>query len=293
MNSSQCPVCFGARLKEWGTKNGYPIYQCTQCTHVFAGEVKLASNIEDEAEFRRHITNGAADDDQAQYEQLCRGEREGGHVFLTTRMILDDLQRQQCENKEWLDIGCGSGYLLANLQRRGVKPTGIEPGGWGQIAAREKKVQVVHGLLELGTFSKKFDYVSATDVLEHQSDPYVLMKLIRHYLADTGRAYLSFPLADTFRPWLMRARWAMVIPPTHCSFFTRKSFARLAAKVGFRIEKFAQYNSTGFRGWGRLGLRLAAANKIGDALRIGDQGLVAISPLAPRCDVKLPAAADD
>src|SRR5271157_786841 len=161
MNSSQCPVCFGGRLKDWGTKNSYPIYQCLECTHVFAGKVTLASDIEDEAEFRRQITNGAADNDQAEYELLCRGEEEGGHVFLTTRMILDDLQHRQCENQEWLDIGCGSGYLLANLQRRGTKPTGIEPGGWGQIAARQKQVQVVHGLLDYRTFSKKFDYVSA------------------------------------------------------------------------------------------------------------------------------------
>lgn len=281
MNSPQCPVCFGGRLKDWGTKDGYPIYQCLECTHVFAGNVKLASAIEDGEEFRKQITNGMATSDQFQYEYLCRGEVEGGHVFLTTRQILEDLQHQQSENKEWLDIGCGSGYLLSNLKSRGINPTGIEPGGWGQIAAREKQVRVVQGLLDFGTFSKKFDYVSATDVLEHQSDPYVLMNLIRHYLADTGRAYLSFPLADTFRPWLMGARWLMVMPPTHCSFFTRKSFARLAAKVGFKIEKFVQYNSMAIRGWRRVGLRLTTANKIGDALRIGDQGLVSISPVGP------------
>jgi 2-polyprenyl-3-methyl-5-hydroxy-6-metoxy-1,4-benzoquinol methylase len=287
MNSLQCPVCFGGRLKNLGTKNGYPIYRCLECTHIFAGNVKLASTIEDAEEFRQQITNGMAVSDQFQYEHLCRAEVEGAHVFLTTRRILQDLQNQRYENKEWLDIGCGSGYLLASLKNCGVHPTGIEPGGWGQIAAREKKVHVVHGLLDYQTFPKKFDYVSATDVLEHQSDPYVLMKLIRHYLADDGRAYLSFPLADTIRPRLMGVRWAMVMPPTHCGFFTRKSFARLASKVGLKIEQFVQYNSSAFRGWSRLGFKFSTANKICDFLGVGDQGLVAISldkGQGPPCD---------
>src|ERR1700677_2315865 len=160
MNSIECPVCFGERRKDWGAKDGYPIYQCLECSHVFAGNVKLASSIENAEEFRRQITNGMADNDEFQYKYLCRGEAEGGHLFVTTRMILDDLRDQQCENKEWLDIGCGSGYLLANVKRCGINPTGIEPGGWGQIAAREKQVQVIQGLLDFQTFSKKFDYLS-------------------------------------------------------------------------------------------------------------------------------------
>jgi SAM-dependent methyltransferase len=247
---------------------------------VFSGKVNLASNIEKEADFRHQITNGVVTTDQAMYDHLCRAEEEGGHLFLTTRMILDDLRSRPCEGGEWLDVGCGSGYLLANLKGLGINPTGLEPGGWGQLAARDKHIPIICGFLDYQTFSKKFDCISATDVLEHQSDPFVMMELIRYYLADGGRAYLSFPLADTFRPRLMGARWSMVMPPTHCSFFTRKSFARLAAKVGFKIERFVQYNSAGFPGWGRLGLRLATANKIGDALRIGDQGLVVISPSA-------------
>ncbi len=205
-------------------------------------------------------------------------EVEGGHVFLTARLILDDLRGQKYENKEWLDIGCGSGHLLSNIKSLGMTPTGIEPGGWGQIAARKRGLQIIHGLLGHNTFSKKFDFISATDVLEHQSDPYVLMGLIRHYIADKGRAYLSLPLADTIRPRLFKSRWTMVMPPTHCSFFTRASFARLAEKVGFKIERVIQYNSSAFRGWGQLGFRLTTANKIGDALRIGDQGLFIISP---------------
>jgi SAM-dependent methyltransferase len=279
-HAPHCPVCFGEKRKNWGYKDRYPIFECMDCTHVFAGEVKLASKIDDPEEFRRQITNGAAQTDQEQFEHLCRGETEGNHVFLTTRLILNDLLGQQCKNKKWLDIGCGSGYLLSKVKSVGIIPTGIEPGGWGQIAAREREIRILQGMLDYKTFSIKFDFVSATDVLEHQSDPYVLMKLIRNYVADNGRAYLSFPLADTIRPRFLKARWKMVMPPTHCSFFTRASFARLAEKVGFKIENAIQYNSSGFRGWGRLGLHMATANKIGDALRFGDQALFVISPIA-------------
>jgi SAM-dependent methyltransferase len=278
MKSIICPVCRGTKVRNWGVKNAYPLFRCLDCTHIFAGNVKLASNISDPEEFRKQITNGEMADDATHFKHLTRGEFEGGHVFLTTRMILDDWQQQSSEAKNWLDIGCGSGYLVAKLQEQGVEATGIEPGGWGQIAARERQIRVVQGLLDFDTFDEKFDGISATDVLEHQSDPYKLMQLMKHYVADNGRVYLSFPLADTVWPRLLKAKWKMVIPPTHCSFFTRRSFARLAEDVGFKIERFIKYNSGGIRGWGRLGLKFATANKIGDALGLGDQGLVILSP---------------
>ena len=277
MDSTKCPVCHGIKIRKWGEKNGYTLFRCTECTHIFADEVKLASSISDPAEFRNQITNGEIGNDKDHYIHLTRGEIEGGHVFLTTNLILDDVQRQQRRAGDWLDIGCGSGYLVASLQKNGVEAIGIEPGGWGQIAAREKKIRVAHGMLDFHTFNKKFDGVSATDVLEHQSDPYKLMQLMRHYVADEGRAYLSFPLADSVWPRLLKAKWKMVFPPTHCSFFTRQSFARLAAGAGFKVERFVKYNSSGVRGWGRLGLKLGTANKIGDALGLGDQGLVVLS----------------
>lgn len=281
MNMTKCPVCRGMDIKRWGVKNKYPIFQCRGCSHIFAGEVPLSSTILDSEEFRRHITNGEMQDDLSQFRHLCKGEVEGGHVFLTSRLILEDVAAQPSMGREWLDIGCGSGYLVSQVQRRGIKATGIEPGGWGQIAARERNIKVVQGLLQADTFAQKFDYVSATDVLEHQSDPYILVNLIRHYLAPSGRAYLSFPLAGTLRPNLLKARWGMVFPPTHCSFFTRKSFSQLAKNVGMKVEKITQYNSMAIIGWGRLGLSLSTANKIGDLIKAGDQGLFVLSHGSP------------
>ena len=99
----------------------------------------------------------------------------------------------------WLDIGSGSGYLVQLLQQRRWDVVGIEPGGWGQIAAREKGIRVIQGFLDETTFRAQFDCISMTDVLEHQPDPRDLLRLAGHYLCQSGVLFISVPFVDSFQ----------------------------------------------------------------------------------------------
>lgn len=267
-----CPVCRRGKFFKWGIKNGFQIYKCGNCTHVFADIRRFGVDLSKPSDVRRYMTHGVLDNDLAYYQRLCEGEREHSHTNITIRLILDDVHRDgQSEGKNWLDIGSGSGYLLSQLKELRIEGVGIEPGGWAAISAKERKIKVIQGLLTERSFNEKFAYLSATDVLEHQSEPYLLMNLIKYYMAPKGKAYLSFPFADSIPARILRARWSMVDPPTHCSFFTKKSFEYLLAEFGFRIEKYFRYNSSGFRGMSRLGISLRKANAISERLGLSDQ----------------------
>ena len=67
--------------------------------------------------------------------------------------------------------GATGGYFGGRLLQAGVDTTGIEPGGWGKISAEDKKIRIVQGILTDTTFGHQFDFVSATDVIEHQAEP--------------------------------------------------------------------------------------------------------------------------
>lgn len=123
---------------------------------------------------------------------------------------------------------------------------------------------------------------SMMDVHEHQADPYAIMKLIRHYLSPGGSTFLSIPYADSVQGKLFkspfRSRWEMVMPPTHCQFFTGKNLGILLAKSRFSIQKIVQFNYSDipfFNRWERVNAFLKRAV---DRLSIGDQIVFTIMP---------------
>jgi SAM-dependent methyltransferase len=220
--------------------------------------------------------------DAEYYQHLCLGEKEGQPTRKTTDLILREVQRAgiPIEQRRWLDIGSGSGYLLKVVQSWGADAVGVEPGGWGQIAARDKSVKVVQGFLERATLAGKFDFVSATDVLEHQPDPRELLLLIGRYLEPSGTVFITVPFADSFHGRVLRSRWAMVEPPSHSHFFSRRSLESLLASCGLKLEGMCQYNATYPPLIRRLKLARQLVDSVLSATMGGDQALF-IARLGP------------
>jgi 2-polyprenyl-3-methyl-5-hydroxy-6-metoxy-1,4-benzoquinol methylase len=212
--------------------------------------------------------------DEAYFKHLCGGERAGSHLFNTTQLILDEIATHHYgKGRRWLDIGSGSGFLVLKLQQLGWDVFGLEPGGWGQIAAKEKGIKVIQSYLDQSTFTEKFFVISATDVLEHQPDPYKMLSLIRYHLESNGRVYISIPFADSFHGRVLKSHWAMVAPPTHCHFFSNISFHLMAERAGFKAKL----------GVPRLCRLFPVSKNIIDAFLKytfgGDQALFEISPV--------------
>ena len=269
--SVSCPICQRETQREWGRSGGYVLYVCGGCTHVFADVGRVDYDKMDQDSFRSHMTCDSMRDDRAYYEHLKKAEAPGRHTQRTVQTILQGIDGVPAGS--WLDIGCGSGYLVQQAGEQRWEAVGIEPGGWGQIAAQERGLRVVQGLLREDTFDRRFDVVSATDVIEHQPDPFLIMHLVKRYLNPGGRAFISVPAADCVHARWFKTRWAMVTPPTHCHFFTRASFELLAEKTGMRVEGVSRLNTSSLP----LGWRLEFLNRfIGpllDASGMGDQAI--------------------
>jgi methionine biosynthesis protein MetW len=149
-----------------------------------------------------------------------------------------------------LDVGCATGYLAAELGRRGCRVTGVEadPGAAEQARAHCERVivgdvedRVVRdGVAALGPF----DVVVLGDVLEHLRDPWSVLRA----LAPVGdRVVASVPNVAhwTGRRALLRGRFPYaehgLFDRTHLRFFTRASARALAEGAGLRVveERFA------------------------------------------------------
>lgn len=238
-----CTVCEALLLRFWGERNGYKLYQCLSCTHRFADLQNQVMEQNNPDRFREEFTHGLMSTDQEYYDHLSGGEGIGMPTSITAEHILELCQDEGVINgSSWLDIGCGSGHLLRCVQDLGFDAIGIEPGGWGQIAAAQKDIKVIQGFLKSDTFDRRFDVISATDVVEHLPDPVNFFRLMGGYLEPGGHIIIAVPFADSLEARLMGSRWNMVEPPTHSQFFSCPSLRLALRQAGLEAISMRQYN---------------------------------------------------
>jgi 2-polyprenyl-3-methyl-5-hydroxy-6-metoxy-1,4-benzoquinol methylase len=145
-----------------------------------------------------------------------------------------------------LDVGCATGYLAAELTRRGCRVTGVEADPVAAERARAHCEAVVVGDVEdagcrgeLAALAP-YDVVLCGDVLEHLRDPWSALRALASL---GGLVVLSVPnIAHwTGRRALARGRFPYVehglFDRTHLRFFTRASAHALVASAGYEIER--------------------------------------------------------
>ncbi len=164
------------------------------------------------------------------------------------RIVLDAVP----DGARVLDVGCATGYLAAELSRRGCTVDGIEVDPVAAQAARVHCREVVVGDLEAPFTHAEVERMLAgtrpeiiicADVLEHLRDPWAILAWLRTLLAPGGRAVISVPnIAHwTARRALLRGRFDYtdygLLDRTHLRFFTRASAAELARRAGFAVRE--------------------------------------------------------
>ncbi|MEE2959226.1 MAG: class I SAM-dependent methyltransferase [Myxococcota bacterium] len=96
--------------------------------------------------------------------------------------------------EELLEIGCGAGALLADLNIAGYRMSAVEHSKEARKLAQiltENRISPHKDLSELG--DQKFDWVFAFEVLEHIEDDTTALREWTHLLNPNGRILLSVP----------------------------------------------------------------------------------------------------
>ena len=143
-----------------------------------------------------------------------------------------------------LDLGCGSGRLGEALRALGHHVVGVDlhdtPDAKERLDAfivADLEHGVPAGVQEHGPF----DTIVAADVLEHVRDPDRLLVEVRDLVADGAQVVASVPNVGHWYPRLRVASGRFdydargILDRDHVRFFTRRSFARLTERTGWRI----------------------------------------------------------
>lgn len=119
------------------------------------------------------------------------------------RVFYDVLSSIDIRNKKLLDIGCGDGSDLANFEKMGAVPFGIEPSEEFVKIAKEKspKAEIIVGVGEVLPFADNdFDVVVSKYALQTSSDVPKILSEVARVLKSGG--YLIFLSKHPIRQFL-------------------------------------------------------------------------------------------
>jgi SAM-dependent methyltransferase len=184
---------------------------------------------------------------------LIEAGEQATHFWYAPRraLLLDTILRAGvARDAPLLDVGCGTGGLVAELLRHGFDAHGVDP--WaaqasdGRAAARLRPGQAE----ALPWPDASVAAACAFDVIEHVDDVVALRELQR-VLRPGGHLFLSVPA----HAWLWSARDTLA---GHRRRYTRRLLRERVGAAGFTVERLFGYQLlllpvlAAARGWARL-----------------------------------------
>lgn len=180
-------------------------------------------------------TPGAIHFDLASLHTLNMSEDR--HYWAAERraLVLDCVRRFARPPLNFLDIGCGNGTLLKDIEDTfpGSHALGVDGYIESLIHCRQRSPTVALRLQDIAQerwpeFDRTYDVVTLLDVLEHLDDPAAVLAQARRILAPGGVLIASVPA----HPFLWSARDVFL---GHRRRYTRATLLELLRQSGFDV----------------------------------------------------------
>lgn len=196
-----CPLCGAHETRRYAVVGGRRYARCTACTLV---SLDPAQRLPLHAEVARYDAHQNAGDDP-RYAAFLR--RLGA-----------PLRRRLAPGARGLDFGCGPAPLLARQLTGAGFPT----------AAYDPVYHADHALL-----ARRYDFVAASEVVEHLHAPGDVFALFARLLAGGGVLGVMTRFYGVEAPF---ERWWYRRDPTHVCFYAESTMRWIAERHGWALE---------------------------------------------------------
>ena len=135
-----------------------------------------------------------------------------------------------------LDVGCGNGHFLSQMQNLGWEVVGVEPDREAVRVARGHTGLAVHqGTLEEVVFpDNSFDAVTMNHVIEHAAHPIRTLMACRRVLKPGGQLVVVTPNTESVGHRLFQEAWVHLDPPRHLHLFSLRTLRACAEEAHLR-----------------------------------------------------------
>lgn len=223
----KCPVCVSPAQSDNITLGGFAIFRCVHCGLRFAPDAfRVNTNYDSVYELDSYI------------ETQIRPIREERN-----KLVFTEIGTYQCFFKNvrlapghtLLDVGCGVGRFLHGAHLKGWQVEGIDISAKAiaigqKFAPFSMSVNTLENIAESG---RRFDVVTLFEVLEHLSDPCVILRKAQKVLKPSGAVFCTVPNWDcSVVQHAVEPAW---VPPVHLMFYKEESLSALAGQAGLSV----------------------------------------------------------
>ncbi len=179
-----------------------------------------------------------------------------------------------------LDIGFGAGSIMDAARTQGWDVSGTEVSKGAIDYAVSRGFDVHYGELADARFSNgEFDVITASEILEHLSDPVETLKEIARILRPGGLFWATTPSATGLSFRVLKLKWTVLAPPEHLQLYSRRGAHSLLREAGFadptfdRVESDHRLNQSLTKSPVRKALKTVlnnalSASRLGDSMKI-------------------------
>lgn len=211
--------------------NRYRIVVCVNCNFVFLNPRPTADWI---AEVYKSASYQPFSSAQSQSSFLDR-------VYSLARVVNVRVKRRKIEKSKSkgriLDVGCGTGEFLNEMQRHGWQTAGLETNEKAaEYAQSNFEFPISTRELTTADFGKaSFDVITFWHVLEHVFDPIQTLMAAKRILKDDGIILVACPNIGSSDASFYGNRWVALDAPRHLCHFVPTTMAAACAKTGLEL----------------------------------------------------------
>jgi 2-polyprenyl-3-methyl-5-hydroxy-6-metoxy-1,4-benzoquinol methylase len=160
--------------------------------------------------------------------------KEKSYKVKQFKIILNYLKNEKYK-KKILDIGCGYGWMLSELNKKNFDRYGVELNDDARNIAIKNKIKVFKKIEDIKKIS--FDYITLVHVIEHLKNPEYYLKKIKKLLKKNGVLIVETPDFDSAMARRYNLKFRLIHDKTHVSLFSLDSLCRFLRMQGFDIFK--------------------------------------------------------
>ncbi|MDF1874510.1 methyltransferase domain-containing protein [Sulfurimonas sp. SAG-AH-194-I05] len=192
----ECPLCSSSAKIFYEAKQTY--FQCNTCCGIFVDPAQLPSTKSEKARYEIH----SDDTNDMGYRKF---------VSPLTSVII-----RECNEKSLgLDFGAGASAIVSTiLKESNYSIVNYDP--------------YFHIYPELLT--KKYDYISSCEVVEHFYTPYKEFTLLKNLLHPHAKIYI---MTEPYHEGINFASWYYKNDPTHVFFYSKETFLWIKNEFNF------------------------------------------------------------
>ncbi|WP_310830500.1 class I SAM-dependent methyltransferase [Paenibacillus pedocola] len=237
MNNNQCPICQSSNTISILTREQMPVFQNI-----------LINNSEDARQLAKgdltilqcgscgFVYNSSFDSSKVVYGSDYENTQSHSQYFdkYLDELVATLVNRNEVRNVNVVEIGCGKGVFLRKIVEGGEnRGYGFDPSYIGSEIELEGKLKFEKRLFNEECVDIKTDVVICRHVIEHISEPLLLLRDVRSALTHSPHAKVFFetPCVE----WIFKNKVMFDIFYEHCSYFSKSSLTKAFELAGFEV----------------------------------------------------------